>query len=322
MANRVFIIPRRNDLVGVGIHLNDLHPNAGQKNGVYDGTHQNVYLAEMIGVPGATVVNGLAYVSGSKETTLAAAHNFIDDRTSVAAGGNNVQATQQTAFGLAAYIMDRIDPGGAGGAGTNPIAFANANALAIDIMQAAAAGNALTLAAINVILSAVVANTDLDGAAATSVSFGSVEDILRILAGEIYRVPLLTIVGDDTGGTSDFLGLVARQAIVAAQLVTDVTTYGQFYASGDFLAADDAGYQARPTLVRTGAFNLSVASGVISGLAAAPGITLLNTNNHAYAAADVLAWRPRATYLDQTVVPATGIAPAIAAYDHLGNNLA
>jgi hypothetical protein len=324
MADRVFIIPRRNDLAGMNLSLKDLRPNAGQKNNVYDGTHQNVYVAEGADQPGATVVNGLAYVSGSLHTTLVAGvHQIADDRTSVAAGGNNVQATQQTAFGLAAYLYDRVDPGGAAGAGTNPMTVAQANTLAANIMAAADAGNALTLAAINAILTAapIGAATDLDGAAATSDSFGSVSDILRILAGEVYRLPALTILGDDTGGTSDFFGLAARQAIVAAQLATDVVTYGQFYASGGFLAATDAGYRARPTLVPTGAFNSSVVNGTVAGFAAAAGVVVTNPN-FAYNAADVTQWRPRAQTLALGNVAATGLGPAIRAYDQDGNNLA
>ena len=320
MANRAFVIPLRNDLAGLGMCLHDLKPNAGQKNGVYDGVHQNVYIAEMSDVPGATVVNGLAYVSGSLNTTLAAAHNDIDDRTSVAAGANNVSATQQTAFGLAAYIFDRVDPGGAAGAGTNPMTVAQANAAAVAIKAAALAGNDLTLAAINTLLTAAcgAVATDLTGLAATSDSFGSVREVLRILAGEIYRLPLLTILGDDAAGTGDFWPRATRQAVVDAQLVTDVTTYGQFYAAGSFLAATDAGYRARPTLVPSGAFEISNAEGVLHGYK--DNVTVLN-RNFAYTAAAVTATRPRAFNLAAVAIPATGIAPGVAAYDDEGEAL-
>jgi len=320
MADRVFIIPQRSDLAGAGLTLGDLHPNAGQKNGVYDGTPQNNYLQEMLDQPGTTVVNGLDYVSGSLHTTLDGTHNDIDDRTSVAAGANNVSATQATAFGLAAYFFDRVDPGGVGGAGTDPMTVANANAMAAAVSAIALAGGALTLAAINTSLSAVVAQTDLDGTAVTSDSFGTVRDVLRILSGETYRLPVLTILGDAAAVTGDFLGLAARQVIVDAQLVTDVTTYGQFYASGDFLSAGDSGYRARPTLVPTGAFNISNAVGVVAGYKLAT-FEMLHTYDFAYAAADVLAWRPRATLLGTGNVPATGIARAIRVYDQDGNAL-
>jgi hypothetical protein len=323
MADRVFIIPLRNDLAGVGLNLGDLHPNAGQKNSVYEGTPQNNYVAESLDVPGATVQNGLAYVSGSLNTLVAGAagYNDVDDRTSVAAGANDVSATQLTAFGLSAYFFDRVDPGGAAGAGTNPMTVAQADACAAAVTAAALAGNALTLAAINTLLSVAcgAVATDLDGAAATSDSFGTVREVLRILAGEVYRLPAFTILGDVSTGTSDFLGLAARQVIVDAQLGSDVTTYGQFYASGDFLAADDAGYRARPTLVPTGAFNISNAEGMINGYKG--NVTVLN-RNFAYSAAAVTTWRPRAFQLGGlAAIPATGIAPAIGVYNQDGTAL-
>jgi len=320
MADRVFIIPLRSDMAGVGLNLGDLHPNAGQKNSIYDGTPQNNYIAEMNDRPGATVVNGTAYVSGSLTTTMAAAHNDIDDQTSAAAGAVNVSATQATAFGLGAYIFDRVDPGGAGGAGTNPMTVAQANTMAAALVTIAQAGGALTLAAINVALSVVVATTDLDGTAATSDSFGTVLDVMRILSGEVYRLPLLTILGAPSTGTSDFLSRADRQVIVDAQLASDVATYGQFYAAGSFVAATDNGYRARPTLVPTGAFNISNALGVIAGFKAAT-FAMANSHDHAYAAADVTAWRPRAVTLAGANIPATGVGAAIGCYNHLGTAL-
>lgn len=314
MADRVYIIPRRNDLAGVGLCLHDLHPNAGQQSRIYEGEHQNVYVAEMIDVPGATAVNGIAYVSGSLNTTLDGTHNDVADDTT--GGGNDVTATQATAFGLAAYLLDRVQQAGAGGA---PLTVAQANAASLAIMQAAHAGNALTLAAINVLLVAAAgAGTELTNAGG-SASFGTVGDILRILTGEVYRVPRLTALGTNV---NVFLALAGRQAIVNAQTPVQIAAQGQFYNSGGFLSATDAGYRARPVLVPTGAFNISVIEGVVAHYAAAAGITLLNSNNFAYTAGAVTAWKPRATRLDQVAVPATGIARAIAVYDQDGNNLA
>jgi len=314
MANRVFILPLRSDLAGVGLNLTDLKPNAGQKNSVYDGTPQNNYIAEMHDAEGVTVVSGIAYVSGSLNTTLLAAHNDIADDTT--GGGNDVTATQQTCFGLAAYLFDRVQTGG--GVGAAPITIAQANTCAGLIEAAALAGNALTEAAINIILAANIAGaTTLRAAAGASLSFGTVGDILRILTGEIYRTPLLTILGTQA---NVFLALAGRQALVTAQTPAFITAQGQFYASGGFLAATDTGYRARPTLVPTGAFNISNAEGVIDGYKAAPGITVLN-RNFAYTAATVTAIRPRARLLGGGNVAATGIGVAIGVYDDLGNAL-
>ena len=314
MANRVFILPLRSDLAGVGLNLTDLSPNAGQKNGVYDGTPQNNYIAEMHDAEGVTVVNGIAYVSGSLNTTLLAAHNDIADDTT--GGGNDVVATQQACFGLAAYLFDRVQTGG--GVGNAPITIAQANTCAGLIEAAALAGNALTEAAINVILAANIAGaTTLLAAGGASLSFGTVEDIMRILAGEIYRLPLLTILGTQA---DVFLTLANRQVLVTAQTPTFITAQGQFYVSGGFLAAGDSGYRARPTLVRTGAFNISNAEGVIDGYKLAT-IEVLNTVNFAYTAATVTAIKPRARLLGGGNVAATGIGAAIGVYDDAGNPL-
>jgi len=318
MADRVFIIPLRSDMAGVGLNLGDLHPNAGQRNSIYDGTSQNNYIAEMNDRPGATVVVGTAYVSGSLTTTLDGTHNDIDDDTT--GGGDNVSATQATAFGLAAYIWDRVDPGGAGGAATDPMTVAQANTMAAAIVTIAQAGGALTLAAINTALSLVVATTDLDGTAATSDSFGTVREVLRILSGEIYRLPLLTILGDAAAISGDFWPLATRQVLVTAQTSTIIAAQGQFYASGSFVAATDNGFRRRPTLVPTGAFNISNSLGIIAGYKAAT-FNMLNSHNHAYALADVTAWKPRATNLAGTAILATGVGAAIGVYNHLGTAL-
>ncbi len=315
MANRVFIIPLRSDLAGVGLNLGDLHPNAGQKNSVYDGEAQNAYISEMHDQEGATVVNGIAYVSGALNTTLLAAHNDIDDDST--GGGNDCSATQQTCFGLAAYLLDRVEQANA--VNDPPLTIAQANAAAGAIEAAALAGNPLTLAAINTLLVAAAgAGTELTNAGGTN-SFGTVEDILRILSGEIYRLPLLTILSTIAGGAG-FRTLAQRQVLTAAQTPAQITTQGQFYASGGFLVAGDSGYRAKPTLVPTGAFNISNAAGKVFGYKQVT-FRLENTNDHAYAAANVLAWRPRATLLGTGNVAATGIGAAIGVYDQDGNAL-
>jgi len=319
MADRVFIIPLRSDLAGVGLNLGDLHPNAGQKNSIYEGTHQNVYVAESLDPIGATVVNGIAYMSGSLNTLVEAAHEDADDQVLIVSGANDCTATQQTAFGLAAYLLDRVQALGAGG---DPLTAAEAMLCAQAIMNAADAGDALTLVAINALLVANVgANTELT-AAGGSDSFGTVLEILRILSGETYRLPVGTVLGDVAGGAG-FWPLVTRTALVGTAVLADVAALGQFYTSGGFLTATDAGYRARPTLVPGTSFNISNAAGVINGYK--QNITLLR-REFAYNAADVTPWRPRAMILDivaaaQQPVPATGIYPAIGVYDQDGNAL-
>jgi hypothetical protein len=220
MANRVYIVPRRNDLAGMNLALGDLHPNAGQRNSIYDGAPQNVYVPAGIDVAGTTNVNGVAYISGSLNTTLTSAHNDVDDDTT--GGGNDVTATQETAFGLAAYLLDRVQGGGVASATAAPISIANANTIAGLILADVLTGTDLTVARLTAHCVATVANTDFDGDAALSRSFGTVEDVMRILSGEVYRLPIRTILGEDSGGTGAFYTLATRQGIVtnlAGQLV-------------------------------------------------------------------------------------------------------
>lgn len=305
MADRIYIIPRRNDLPGVGLNLVDLKPNAGQQSRIYDGEHQNVYVAESIDPAGTTVVDGLVYLSGSKNTTLAA-DAVADDTTG---GGNDVTAVQATTFGLAAYLKDRVHRAGIAAAANGEFAFGECNAAAALILADVEAGVSLNLARINVHLAATVANTDLTGASGFSKSFGSVDDIMRILSGEVYRLPALTII-ENVGG--QFRNLAERQALVAAQTPAQVASQGQFFASGSFLEDGEPGYQARPVLVRTGALNASLLNGVLSHYK--QNVTVLNTTNFAYTAADVRAWKPRAVDITGTAIPATGIHPAVAVY--------
>lgn len=312
MADRIYIVPLRNDLKGLGLSLTDLKPNAGQRNSIYDGEPQNVYLEESLDRPGTTVVDGINYVSGPLNTTLTA--NAVADDTT--GGGNDVTAMQETAFGLAAYLKDRVHRAGIAAAANGEFAFAECNAAAALILTDALAGTTLNLARINVHLAATVAQTDLTGASGNSKSFGSVEDIIRILSGEVYRLPVLTIIENVAG---QFRNLAERQALVAAQTPAQVASQGQFYASGGFLSAGDAGYRARPRLARTGALNLSVQSGVLSHYMGS--MSILNSNSYAYSAAAVTAWKPRAVGLTGTAIPSTGAGPLVAVYDADGNSL-
>lgn len=307
---RAYIIARRNDLDGMLLHFTDLQPNAGQRNSVYDGDPQNHYVKFALGPFGATVVDGVNFASGSLNTTVAG--NALDDDTT--GGGDDVEATQVTEFGLATYLLDRVQNGGVSSATAPPLTAALANEAAQDLMDIMETAAALTITAINTALNAVggIANTDLDGAATLSRSFGTVDDVLRILSGEAYRTPEFTIVAN-VGG--QFQTLAARQALVDAQ---DVGANGgsTFVASGAFLVSGEAGFRATPTLIRTGALNISAGAGVLAGYKAA--ITMLNPN-FAYTAADVTILRPRAFAGDGTTpIPATGVWPAVAIYDNTG----
>lgn len=250
MANRIYIIPRRNDLAGMNVQVTDLSPNTSQRNSVLDGEGQTHYVGACPDAPGATITYGTAYVSGSKSTSLAV-NPVIDDTTG---GANDCYAPVSTTLGLAAYLRERVQKTGVGG---SFLTFANANTIAAAIRTAAEAGSSLNLAAIDASLAATGgAGTELT-AAGGSASFGTVEDILRILSGETYISPQYTII---TNAVSVFLNEANRNVLVAAQSIgaNGGTT---FLSKGHFLTSLEAGYVGRPTLIHTGFAKASVAVG-------------------------------------------------------------
>ena len=84
----------------------------------------------------------------------------------------------------------------------------------------------MNITAINTALSTIVADTDLDGDAVLSLSFGSVAEVLRILSGDLYTVAADTIVTNIAGV---FLTEAQRDALVAAQSASaDHSSTGSF----------------------------------------------------------------------------------------------
>lgn len=304
MANQVYIIPCRNDLDGVNLQVTDLRPNTSQRNLIYDGPGQSGYLKWSSDAPGLTQTNGDSWVGGSTLTQPLAAL-VADDTTG---GGNDVGVPGVAQFGLAAYLMDRIDRGAAGA----PLSAAEAATMAKSVMAIVAAGTSMTEAAIDAALGAVIAGSGLS----LGLSFGDVEEILRICQGQVFRLRALSIVTDNTLAT--FLSLADRQAVVDAQTLAEITAQGQFYAHGGFLVAGEPAFREFRPVLRTGAFNVSNGEGVLHGYKNAIDF---NNPNFAYTAADVTPFTPRALLMDGSAVPVSGVYPAVRVYDHLGNVL-
>lgn len=299
MANRIYIIPRRNDLEGMNVQVTDLWPNTSQKNGVLDGAGQTCYVGACADSPGLTVVHGTEYVRGSKSTTLAV-NPVIDDTTG---GGNDCYAPVATTLGLAAYLRERVQKGGPGG---SFLTFANANTIAAAIRTAAEAGSSLNLAAIDALLAATGgAGTELTSAGG-STSFGTVEDILRILSGEVYISPQYTIITD---AAPIFLNEADRDALVTAQAVgaNGGTT---FVSKGHFLTSLEPGYVGRPTLISTGFLRSSAAVGQLAHFAQG---TMVITN-------PAFTYGTGGTALDiaGNEIPATGVHAFLHLYDASG----
>lgn len=309
-TGQVFIIPRRNDLVGMNFYVPDLFPNTSQR-GFYDPEGQTHYVRYSLDFPGVTSLAVGAYAGGSLNTSPIA-DAVADDTTG---GGNDVFAAPSTTYGLAGYLRERVQPGGTAAPLAGRMTPANAVAQAAAIQAAANSGSALTLAAINAILTNVgvggTANTDLDGAA--SRSFGTVLDLLRILSGETYRTPEFTIVCDQL---NQFRSLAERNTLVAAQ---DTTVTGQsFVSQGYFVTPTEPGYRHLPTYIESGYFHVSVAAG---WLASRKNTVTFKNPLFAYTAAAVTPFLPRAYALDNTAIPSDGSYPVVVVYDAQGNVL-
>lgn len=304
MAYRIFIIPRRTDFEGMNVQILDIRPNTSQKNNNLDGDGQTCYIPPGLDVAGATQVNGDAYVSGSLNTALAT-NGVVDDTTG---GGNDCVAVQDATFGLAAYIRERVQPGGVLLATENPATFAEANAMALAVIALVGTGD-LSDTDINTALSTVVAGTDLTGTGGFSRSFGSVEDVFRILSGEVYRSPRFVILAN---AANQFLTQAARGVLVAAQ---DVAANGgtTFVSNGGFLTSTESGYRKIPTMAYTEYAIISILAGNM--LRYRGNMTFVNPSR-AYSAAAATPWKPRAWFVNDAgalvAVPATGVAPGVA----------
>lgn len=123
--------------------------------------------------------------------------------------------------GLSAYLIGNIDTGA--GPGDPPFTAAQADAAAAAILAAATAGTALTLTAVNALLAAQVAGTELNAQGST----GVLSELLGILAGRVYTIANGTALSDGAGN------FVARSGSF-----TNDAEYRQIYETGRFLVSN------------------------------------------------------------------------------------
>jgi len=308
MAKRAYIIPLRSDLAGMKIQINDLLPNTSQRNSSLDGQGQTTYLKYSLDVPGTTTVTDDTYVSGSK-TTQPISSLTVTDSDEDATDDSSV--TSAANFGLIAYLRDRIQaaPGGA----ADVLTATEARDIFRGIVQAVGNGESLTLADINTIIDGVSTGAELNADGGTD-SFGSVEDVMRILSGEVYRVRENTILADES---NVFLAEDDRQTLV------DAAT-GTYYAKGEFLTEDEAGYNRLPVLALTGAVRASAREGQLSKWGGYNEFSFTNPN-FAYSASTTTSVRPRAYFVDGgetdpfVVLGTNGTSLVLKVYDSDGN---
>jgi len=319
---RAYIVLTRNDLDDSLLQVLDLHPNSSQlprpsiNPALGQSGYQTFYLLD--GVNAAVV-------------------------TQAGAGGGASLDIDGDVYGLSAYLIDRVEDT----TGTEALTAAEAVTISGLIEAAASAGTALTLALINVMINtpAGVAGSDLDGTLGNST--GTVEEVLRILAGERFKMTdnaQVQVVGgtfdatqrgffvttpnvemDDTVRTT----YVWREGAV---VTTDANSPVRGRKSGSPMThirpgeprtapvqagTQDTNFNDVRALIDTGDLHLSATDGVLADLKAAT-FVWLNPGN-AYTAAAVTAARPRSQTLAAANIPATGIFRAVTVYDVLGN---
>jgi len=250
---RAYIVLARNDLDDNLLQVLDLEPNTSQRSDLDPPgqTHyETFYLIDGINLPVQTAV---------------AANITID--------GDN--------YGLSSYLIDRVENTGGAGA-----ALTAAEALQISglIEGAVALGAGLTLAEINVMINtpAGVAGSDLDGTLGDSI--GTVEEILRILAGERYKMP--NGVEVETGGGA-FVGTIGGWFVTRPNVLQPLTKPGGKSAFGPVLPSaapvqigtQDVTFNDVIVIADGGDLHNSALNGALGELAAAT-YSFLNSDFH------------------------------------------
>jgi hypothetical protein len=215
---RAYIVLARRDIDENNLQVTDLWPNTSQRNGVYDPIGQSGYLA----------------------------YHAQNDTVALTNDGGVMDATADY-VGLAAYLVCRVDDITGG---HHAPAAADANAAATAILARVRQGLALTTAGINTAIQ-TVAGLATSGITGTGNSTATVEEILRILGGEVFRVAATTPV---SAGANAFLGTAG--AFAAPALVNGVVTYPSYW-------------RHVRAFVDTGALRISRLAGQLSHLASA-----------------------------------------------------
>jgi hypothetical protein len=315
---RAYIVLARNDLEDSLLQVLDLKPNATPSKGlrVYEGVaqggYQTFYLLDAVNLAITTVAG--------------------------AGGGASLDSPATNSYGLSAYLLDHVEDTG----GNESLTAAEAVTISGLIETDVAAGVAINLARINVHINtpAGVAGSDLDGTLGNST--GTVEEILRMLQGERWRLPASSQVRTNPG----LFDAVVRGAFVTAPVIEmdDSVRTTRTWREGAVVNVDTAGpvrgrkstapmthirpgeprtapvqaglqdtnFQDVRSIVETGHLHLSATDGVLAELLSA-------TYSYLNPAFTYAGGATPAQTIGAVNIPATGIARAVVVYDVLGN---
>jgi len=214
-----------------------------------------------------------------------------------------------TTYGVRAYILDTIeDP-----TGNAPTSVADAATIANLIFAQVAAGGDLLVATLNAFVVAVHgAGSSWDGSAGNS--RGTVQDLLRILYGDVYRMANLAAISD---GAGNFHAANTGAFVVTPNLVQTLNHPGGRWgtekiptAAAPQTGTQDLTFRNIRRLFNTGEVHLSALTGVLSKLTPAT-FTWLNPQ-FTYGAAGT------ALTIAGGAIPATGAGRAVVVYDITG----
>ena len=224
MATKAYVITLRNDIPQGMLQTLDLFPNTSQRNQIYDPPGQTGYVRQD------------AMMSNPAQMALT---TYTDDN------GAALQVSDGATTGLVAYLMERVhcDPGSASATAADNNSFlsaAQAMKAASLICADVLAGTSLSAARIQIHLTAAVATapTELIGdtvAVGSTESYGTVEDVVKILAGHTYTVPDATIIGSEARAAGCWRKASERETLVDAE-TTALGYTAPIYSGGSFSA--------------------------------------------------------------------------------------
>jgi len=231
-------------------------------------------------------------------------------------GGASVDfAAANDHYGMSTYILDRVENTGGGAVACTA---ANAINIAAAIEAAASAGTPLTLAAINLLIVAELGGgSDLNGVLGNS--SGTVEEILRILVGERFRVNAGAMVQNPGG---NFVAASRGFFATVAPVQNLLTKPGGRASTGQWAnlplvvpaGTEDVNFQNVRPIQDTGDLHLSLLSGALSQLKAAT----FDWTNPAFTYGG---GATPAQTLAGANIAVGGVFPAVSVYDILGNVL-
>jgi hypothetical protein len=209
-----FIVFRRTDIPNGVMVIKDLQPNVMTRDAAYDPIAQGPYYVRQL------VNQSVATVTAS-----------------------NVISSPLVTQGLAAYLISHVEREGAG-TPDGALTAAQANTAALDIIAAARTGVVLNLAAINALLAAVVADTELDDS--SSASTGTVADVMAILAGRVFQLPAGYVVWADDTDPTTWVGMdaatTAASFVGAFRTLYPTDSFMMSFAQGDLSVFSSASF--------------------------------------------------------------------------------